>query len=181
MGGEVRTVLEPAVDAGVIEVADGRIRFTHPLFAAAVYAQADARRRGECHRRLAEVVTDAEERARHLARAVEAPNAAVAAALEEAAQGAFVRGAIESAAALGEQALRFTPEAQLEALQRRRLAVAGYLARTGAKTRARRLIRRSRFGSRRSRWEACAWRSAKTFRRTGFCGAGQLGRRGAGK
>jgi DNA-binding NarL/FixJ family response regulator len=139
-GGEVRTVLESAVDAGVIEVPDDRIRFTHPLLAAAVYAQADARRRRECHRRLAEVVADAEERVRHLALAVEAPDLAVAAALEEAAQGAFARGAVESAAALGEQALRFTPEAQLEALQRRRLAVAEYLARAGAKARARRLI-----------------------------------------
>jgi DNA-binding NarL/FixJ family response regulator len=139
-GGEVRTVLESAVDAGVIEVPDDRIRFTHPLLAAAVYAQADARRRRECHRRLAEVVADAEERARHLALAVEAPDLAVAAALEEAALGAFARGAIESAAALGEQALRFTPGAQLEALQRRRMAVAGYLARAGAKARARRLI-----------------------------------------
>ena len=63
---------------------------------------------------------------RHLALAVEAPDAAVAAALDEAARGAFARGAIESAAALGEQALRFTDEAQLDALQRRRLAAAGY-------------------------------------------------------
>jgi hypothetical protein len=53
---------------------------------------------------------------------------------------AFVRGATESAAELTEHAVRFTPAASDEALHRRRLAAAGYLARTGAKARARELL-----------------------------------------
>jgi predicted ATPase len=79
--------LEDAVAAGIVEAADGVIRFTHPLLAAAVYGETDRQARRELHRRLAEVVGDPEERARHLALAVEPPDAEVAATLEEAAAG----------------------------------------------------------------------------------------------
>ncbi len=60
--------LEPAVVAGVVSVrADGRVEFSHPLFAGAVYERASGGRRRELHRELAERVADPEERARHLA------------------------------------------------------------------------------------------------------------------
>jgi DNA-binding CsgD family transcriptional regulator/DNA polymerase III delta prime subunit len=132
--------LDAARDAGVVEMEGGTVRFTHPLLASAVYAEVDPIRRRELHRGLAEVVSDPEERARHLALAVEPPDADVADALEEAATGAFERGATESAAELIEHALRFTPAESAEPLHRRRLAGAGYLARTGAKTRAREVL-----------------------------------------
>jgi DNA-binding CsgD family transcriptional regulator len=139
-GEQAGAALEAAAAVRVIENDGGRLRFTHPLLASVNYGSASSDERARVHRRLAEVVTDTEERARHLALAVEAPDAAVAAALEKAAQRAFARGAIESAAALAEQALRFTPEAQPDALHRRRLAAAGYLARAGARARARELL-----------------------------------------
>jgi DNA-binding CsgD family transcriptional regulator len=132
--------LEDALAAGIVEAADGVIRFTHPLLAAAVYRDTDPRARRELHRRLAGVVGDLEERARHLALAVEPPDAEVAATLEEAAARGFARGATESAAELTELALRFTPAPLADALHRRRLAGTGYLARTGAKARARELL-----------------------------------------
>jgi hypothetical protein len=58
-----------AEEAGVLVTEHERIRFTHPLLASSVYGCATDGRRRQLHRRLAEVVTDAEERARHLARA----------------------------------------------------------------------------------------------------------------
>ena len=49
---------------------DGRLRFTHPLLASLCYDRAAPSRRRDAHRRLAVVVDDVEERARHLALAV---------------------------------------------------------------------------------------------------------------
>jgi DNA-binding CsgD family transcriptional regulator len=139
--------LDDAVAAGIVEVDDGAIRFTHPLLAAAVYGETDLQPRRELHRRLAGVVGDPEERTRHLALAVEPPDAEVADALEDAAERAFQRGATESAAQLIEHALRFTPAESADALHRRRLAGVGYLARTGAKTRARELLDEARLAA----------------------------------
>ena len=45
-----------AEDAGVLVTEHGRIRFTHPLLASAVYASVSETRRRALHRRLAEVV-----------------------------------------------------------------------------------------------------------------------------
>ena len=58
----------PPSAAGVLEVAGDAVRFTHPLLAAAAYSRAGPDRRRSVHERLAEVVTEPEERARHLAR-----------------------------------------------------------------------------------------------------------------
>jgi DNA-binding CsgD family transcriptional regulator/DNA polymerase III delta prime subunit len=128
--------LEAARNAGIVAFENGDVRFTHPLLASAAYGDLEPQRRCELHRQLAAVVSDPEERARHLALAAEAPDAAVATALEEASVHAFSRGATESAAALLERSLQFTPPACAAELHRRRLAAAGYLARTGAKAQA---------------------------------------------
>ena len=132
--------LERAREAGIVAFENGAVRFTHPLLASAAYGDLEPRRRRELHRQLAAAVGDPEERARHLAQAVEAPDAAVAAALEEAAVHAFDRGATEGAAELIERSLHFTPAASAAALHRRRIAAAGYLARTGAKAQARAML-----------------------------------------
>src|SRR3954452_14953437 len=71
-------------------------------------ATTDQRRR--LHRRLAEVLTDPEERARHLALAAQGPDPAVAAALDDAARRANARGAQAAAADLLERAGTLTPE-----------------------------------------------------------------------
>jgi len=101
--------LDPAIEHGVVGVVGDRLRFTHPLLASAVYQRIPPARRRDLHARLATIVRDPEERARHLALSVEGPDLAVADALEEAAALAFSRGAPQSAAELWEMARRATP------------------------------------------------------------------------
>ena len=116
---EVDRRLDPALENGVVEVVGDRLRFTHPLLASAVYQKVPPARRRELHARLATIVHDPEERARHLALSVEGPDVAVAAALEEAALVAASRGAPQSAAELWEMARRATPPDRREDLVRR--------------------------------------------------------------
>ncbi len=116
---EVDRRLDPALENGVVEVVGDRLRFTHPLLASAVYQKIPPARRRELHARLATIVRDPEERARHLALSVEGPDVAVAAALEEAALLASSRGAPQSAAELWEMARRATPRDRGEDLVRR--------------------------------------------------------------
>jgi DNA-binding CsgD family transcriptional regulator len=101
--------LDRAVSAGIIETAADRIRITHPLLASLLYAEAAPSRRRALHARLAEIVDDPDERARHLALAATGPDARVAASLEDAARRARARGAPQAAAELWERARRLTP------------------------------------------------------------------------
>ena len=93
----------------MIEVLGEEVRFTHPLFASAVHSATSDRDRREAHRRLAEVGSDVEQRARHLAMSALEPDVDVAVALEKAAHHARERGAPAAAAELCEFALGFTP------------------------------------------------------------------------
>ena len=68
------TVLEPALDAHVIEEAAGAIRFTHPLLASVLYQSAPAGERRRAHGRLATIASDPLDQARHLALATESPD-----------------------------------------------------------------------------------------------------------
>ena len=111
--------LGPAIEHHVVEVVGDRLRFTHPLLASAVYQKIPPARGRELHARLATIVRDPEERARHLALSVEGPDVAVAAALEEAALLASSRGAPQSAAELWEMARRATPRDRDDDLVRR--------------------------------------------------------------
>jgi DNA-binding CsgD family transcriptional regulator len=115
-GGEA--ALEKAEAAGVVELADDRIRFSHPLLASVVYAQAPGSRRRALHARLAEIVDDADERARHLALAATGPDPQVATAVEDAARRARARGAPQAAAELWERARRLTPPGDAEGWRR---------------------------------------------------------------
>ena len=67
--------LEPAVAAQVILVEGDMIRFAHPVFASVLYAGMSPTDRRQLHRRLAQLVESSEERARHLALAVDGPDA----------------------------------------------------------------------------------------------------------
>ena len=138
--GAAANALESAEEAAVVEIVGDTVRFTHPLLASVIYSDADAAKRRRVHARLGDVVSDPEERARHLAASVERPDEEVAAALEHAAAAAFDRGAIESAAELIEQALRLTPDPSGVRARARTLTAAGYLARAGAKRHARELV-----------------------------------------
>ena len=78
------------------------------------------------HRRLAEAVSDPEERARHLALGAEEPSEEVARALDEAAREAAARGAPAAAAELAELAVRLTPRPNGIGCCERRLEAATY-------------------------------------------------------
>lgn len=111
--------LDPAIENGVASIAGDRVGFTHPLLASAVYQRTPSARRREHHARLASILNDPEERARHLALSVEGPDMAVADALERAALLAGSRGAPQSAAELWEMARRATPSESGEDIGRR--------------------------------------------------------------
>ena len=128
-----------AEDRGILVTERGRVRFTHPLLASAVYGSVSDSRRRMLHRRLAEVVNDAEERARHLAESLIEPDESVAAEIEDAARQAVLRGAFDAAAELFAGACRLTPAASEDALVRRTLGQASALLRTGDVAGARRL------------------------------------------
>jgi DNA-binding CsgD family transcriptional regulator len=115
----IDTRLDPAIESGVASIAGDRVGFTHPLLASAVYQRAPSARRREHHARLASILSDPEERARHLALSVKGPDIAVADALESAALLAGSRGAPQSAAELWEMARRATPPDRVEDLRRR--------------------------------------------------------------
>lgn len=112
--------LAPAEHAGVVRIdARGRIFFEHPLLAAAVYDSVTSADRRNAHRELAQLIEDPEERAIQLALGALDPDESVARELDAGAERARSRGATEAAAALGELALRLTPEADVEARLRR--------------------------------------------------------------
>ncbi len=137
-GGEA--ALRPALEAQVVELEGDRIRFTHPLLASGAYQSLDAIGRRELHRRLGEVVPEADERARHLALSTDTPDADVAQALEEAAEHARARGATATAAELCEQAFRLTPIDRPDDSHRRTVAAANYRFLAGDTVRARELL-----------------------------------------
>src|SRR5688500_12961152 len=85
--------LELAFADQVIELADGVIRFTHPLLASALHHAASPSERRRAHERLAEIVDDPLACARHRALAAQEPDAALAAELDAAAATAITRGA----------------------------------------------------------------------------------------
>jgi DNA-binding CsgD family transcriptional regulator/DNA polymerase III delta prime subunit len=103
------TAFDAAVREGVVELEGSRVRFANPLLASACYEQTPPQRRRAVHRALAGAVTDAEERARHLALAADEPDPLVASALDTAAEHAGARGATAAAAELCELAAELTP------------------------------------------------------------------------
>ncbi|BFU45304.1 ATP-binding protein [Krasilnikovia sp. MM14-A1004] len=108
--GSVTPGLAAAEESGMVEVRDGRVGFTHPLYASAVYSSAATERRRAVHARLAGVVTDLDQRAWHLALAGDGPDAGVATVLAEAARQTQARGAPAMAAELWRLAVhRTTP------------------------------------------------------------------------
>jgi DNA-binding CsgD family transcriptional regulator len=108
-GADGEAGLAEARHAEVLTEERGRIRFAHPLLAAAVYGGASPVARRHLHRRLAGVVTDPDERARHLAAGSEEADADVSSELEIAASRAASRGAPDAAAGLYAAAAKLTP------------------------------------------------------------------------
>ena len=123
--------LDAAVLAGVLEPDGGRLRFAHPLLAAAVGGAIPPARYRELHARAASVVQRPEEQARHRALAAAGPSAGVAAELAAAASSAAARGAPATAAELFGLAASLTPENHLADARRRRLDQARQLVFAG--------------------------------------------------
>ena len=119
--------VKAAIAADVIEISRERIQFTNPLLGTVLYSEVSPEERRHAHRMLAEVASDPEERARHLALAADAPDAHVAQLLEDAAQHARSHGAPDAAAELAELARVLTP-ADMEGARVRRTAHAGRYA-----------------------------------------------------
>jgi DNA-binding CsgD family transcriptional regulator len=109
----------------MLEVDGADVRFAHPIFAAAVY-ELNALGRAELHARLAELVDDPEQRARHLALANAVPAERVAALVEAGADVARARGSPAAAAELAADAARLTPDDRPDARRRRTLAEADH-------------------------------------------------------
>lgn len=102
-------VLGPAEDAGLVELAPRRVRFTHPSIRSAVYHAASPSRRRDAHLALADATTGPR-RAWHRAVAAPAVDEGIAAELEALAADARRRGAPATASAMLQRAAELTPE-----------------------------------------------------------------------
>jgi DNA-binding CsgD family transcriptional regulator len=138
----VERALVEAAAAGIVAVEPKRVRFTHPLLAAAVYGSATPARRRAAHAGLARVLGRTEDRAPHLAHAAARPSAAVAAELDSAAASAAARGALDTAGRLHEHAITATPARDRVARRRRGLEAARCHLAAGDTDRARNLLDR---------------------------------------
>ena len=137
----VRGRLRTAESAEILELDDERVRFSHPLLAACVEAELDPRRRRSLHHRLAELVGDPEQRARHLALGASGPSAEVAHQLEAASAIAAFRGASVAAAELAELSVSLTPgDVADEVLRRRQLLAADHHYASGDVARSRAIL-----------------------------------------
>ena len=132
--------LRPAADAGLIAFERERIRFAHPIYAAAVYELADPGARRAIHERLAVAVAEPGERAAHLARATDRPDAGIARELARAAEQAAARGASEAAVELAEHARRLMPSEDAAERAGITLAASDYSFAAGDTSGARRLL-----------------------------------------
>lgn len=127
-----------AIGADILELSADAVRFTHPLLAADAYGRMDEVTRRDVHRRLAQIVTEVEERATHLDASTSGHDETIAEVLDEAAARANERGAPEAAAEYAERAVRRTSGGDV--LTRRRIAAAGYRMRAGDMAQARGLL-----------------------------------------
>lgn len=101
--------LQPAMDAGLVELKWHSVRFRHPLMRSAVYQAAGLGRRQKAHAVLAQVLDGVpDRRAWHRAEATLGPDDSVADDLEDAAVRALRRGATTDAVRNWERAARMS-------------------------------------------------------------------------
>ena len=131
--------LAEAEEAGVLLRERGRLHFAHPVLASVVYASAADEQRRVVHQRLAEIVVDDEERARHLAQCMSSADATAADAIEHGARHAAQRGAQDEASELYAAARRLTPADRPDDAARRLLGGAAASNAVGEFATARRL------------------------------------------
>lgn len=99
-------ILQPLESRGVLAFDGHHIRFTHPLMASAILADADPSVQRDAHRRLADSVDNPELRARHLALSTSHGDPDTLTALDSGAETAAARGAYIAAAELVALAIR---------------------------------------------------------------------------
>src|SRR6201999_975916 len=129
--------IDVAVAARAVVESGGRLRPAHPLLGSAALEALPPFTRTELHARLASVVDDDEQRARHAALAArECPDETVAASLDAGAAAARSRGATHAAAELADQAVTFTPPGNAAALARRATISAELYSQLGEAERA---------------------------------------------
>jgi DNA-binding CsgD family transcriptional regulator len=102
--------LQPALDADLVEIVEGGVRFRHPLIRSAVRQAASAQQVLEMYGALAAVVADPERRLWHRAMAATGPDESIASALEQHARLAAARGAVTVAGAALERAAALTAD-----------------------------------------------------------------------
>jgi DNA-binding CsgD family transcriptional regulator len=124
--------LQPAINAGVVELRRDEVRFSHPLLLQAVLQTARPAALHDARRRAAENETDPARRALHLAGVPSEPDAQRAHEFEEAAAVAARRADVATARTLAARAVQLTPEdAEPSVRWRRTLRVAQAAAAMG--------------------------------------------------
>jgi DNA-binding CsgD family transcriptional regulator len=131
VGRPIEAELSEAEALGLVDISAERLRFSHPLLCEFVYAEATPAVRRQAHARLAAVVEEPVEKARHRALATQESDAGLAAALDEAATVAGRRGAPGAAATLWRLAADRTPSDQADERARRLIRAAGDAAAAG--------------------------------------------------
>ncbi|HEX4215256.1 MAG TPA: AAA family ATPase, partial [Candidatus Dormibacteraeota bacterium] len=109
-GGLTGAALDPAREAGLVEVLGGEVHFRHPLVRSAVRQAAPPAQVVEMYGALAQVVSDPERRLWHRAMSAVGEDEEIAAALEDHARIARGRGAITVAGAALERAAALTAD-----------------------------------------------------------------------
>jgi DNA-binding CsgD family transcriptional regulator/tetratricopeptide (TPR) repeat protein len=103
--------LAPAIDAALVDVDDGALRFRHPLMRAAVAQAANTSQRWRAHAALAAALADEPDRRTwHRAASIVAPHETIAAELEHVAGRARRRGAITAAVTALERAAQLSDD-----------------------------------------------------------------------
>jgi hypothetical protein len=131
----VVALLEDVERMGIVVIDGHRVHFAHPLLARGVYTDAGPSARRAMHGRLAEIVTEPELQARHLARAATGADERTLTALDDAAESARMRGAPTAAAELLDLAIALGGDTAA-----RRIGSAGLHFKAGETGRARSLL-----------------------------------------
>ncbi|MFI7635107.1 ATP-binding protein [Nonomuraea sp. NPDC049400] len=133
-------ILAPAVEARLIELGIGTVRFRHPLMRSAIPAASAPAERRQAHLALAETLHDQpDRRAWHRAAATSGADEGVAAELDRTADRARHRGGVAAALAALEQAARLSEGQGRKAL--RLLRAAELAVEAGSRDTAERLVR----------------------------------------
>src|SRR5207245_4301582 len=119
-------VLQPATEAGLIDIVDAEVRFRHPLIRSAVRQAAPAGQIFEMYTVLATIVADPERQLWHRAMSAEGADEEIAAALENHARTARGRGAITASGAALERAAALTADAHKQGARLLRAAEIAY-------------------------------------------------------